>query len=91
MSTLKATLLRRSLVMASASFALLGVLSPPVVAAEASAPVEAGTGWYLALGDSLATGYQPGRGEDRADGYVGTVLEQIQTEQPKTKLVNLAC
>ena len=91
MSTLNATLIKRSLVTASASVALFGFLSPPVAAAEAQAPADAGTGWYLALGDSLATGYQPGRGEDRAGGYVGTVLEHLQVGQPKTKLVNLAC
>ena len=48
-------------------------------------------GWYLALGDSLAAGYQPGQGEDRAGGYVGDVLAAVQGEQPKTRLVNLAC
>lgn len=48
-------------------------------------------GWYLALGDSLAAGYQPGQGDDRDGGYVGDVLEAVQAEQPKTKLVNLAC
>jgi len=49
------------------------------------------TGWYLALGDSLAAGYQPGAGDDRDGGYVGDVLATVQESAPKTKLVNLAC
>lgn len=49
------------------------------------------TGWYLALGDSLAAGYQPGAGDDRDGGYVGEVLADVQQTSPKTKLVNLAC
>lgn len=48
-------------------------------------------GWYLALGDSLAAGYQPTTGVDFTGGYVGGVLEAVQTTAPKTKLVNLAC
>lgn len=49
------------------------------------------TGWYLALGDSLAAGYQPGAGDERDGGYVGDVLATVQESAPKTKLVNLAC
>jgi lysophospholipase L1-like esterase len=48
-------------------------------------------GYYLALGDSLAAGYQPGRGDDKAGGYTGPVLDAIQASTPKTRLVNLAC
>jgi lysophospholipase L1-like esterase len=47
--------------------------------------------WYLALGDSLAAGYQPGVGDDRDGGYVGDVLTDLQADWTKTKLVNLAC
>ena len=49
------------------------------------------TGWYLALGDSLAAGYQPGAGDDRDGGYVGAVLDDVQEGAPKTKLRNLSC
>lgn len=52
---------------------------------------ERATGWYLALGDSLAAGYQPTTGVDLEGGYVGGVLEAVQAGAPKTKLVNLAC
>lgn len=48
-------------------------------------------GWYLALGDSLAAGYQPGSGDDKTGGYVGRVLADVRAESPKTTLVNLAC
>ncbi len=49
------------------------------------------TGYYLALGDSLAAGYQPGQGDDKAGGYAGAVLTAIQAGTPKTRLRNLAC
>ncbi len=48
-------------------------------------------GWYLAMGDSLAAGYQPGQGDDKTGGYVGGVLDAVRTATPKTKLVNVAC
>jgi lysophospholipase L1-like esterase len=51
---------------------------------------EAGTG-YLALGDSLTAGYQAGRGEDKAGGYVGTVLDAWRGRHPDAQLTNLAC
>ena len=49
------------------------------------------TGYYLALGDSLAAGYQPGQGDDKTGGYVGGVEAAITASTPKTRLVNLAC
>ena len=71
------------------------VLAAGVAAAPASAAPDAAstsaTGWYLALGDSLAAGYQPGQGEDRDGGYVGHVLADVRQTSPKTKLVNLSC
>ncbi len=48
-------------------------------------------GYYLVLGDSLAAGYQPGSGVDLTGGYAGDVLAGIQSRDPKTHLVNLAC
>jgi lysophospholipase L1-like esterase len=48
-------------------------------------------GYYLALGDSLAAGYQPVRGVDFTGGYTDDVLAGIQATDPKTQLVNLAC
>ncbi len=47
--------------------------------------------YYLALGDSLAAGFQPGLGDNKTGGYAGLVLRSIRAEQPKTRLVNLGC
>lgn len=83
--------MKRQLV--SAVFAIVALVgSAGGAAADQPRPTEPrAMGWYLALGDSLAAGYQPGQGDDRDGGYVGDVLEAVQSEQPKTKLVNLAC
>lgn len=78
-----------TLVVLAAAVALTGGSAPAAAAPQAAAP--SATGWYLALGDSLAAGYQPGQGEDRDGGYVGQVLADVQETSPKTKLVNLAC
>ena len=53
-------------------------------------------GYYLALGDSLAAGYQPahddvGAGAHPTEGYADDVLAGIKASDPKTRLVNLAC
>lgn len=53
--------------------------------------VASATGWYLALGDSLAAGYQPGAPFDLDGGYVGGVLDAVRTDETKTNLRNLAC
>jgi lysophospholipase L1-like esterase len=47
-------------------------------------------GWYLALGDSLAAGNQPG-GDQKERGYAGPVLEGLRKSQPGTQLKNLGC
>lgn len=89
---------RRTRPLRSLLAALLGLAMVVAVPAAAQAePSETGrsnaTGWYLALGDSLAAGYQPGRtpAVDLDGGYVGAVLEAEREDRPKTKLVNLAC
>ena len=71
----------------------LGLLGSTAQADRGSAPPGAAnaTGWYVALGDSLAAGYQPGVGDDKTGGYVGPVLAAKQDTSPKTKLRNLAC
>ena len=56
------------------------LVAPPKAAA-APAP-----GWYLALGDSLAAGYQPGQGDNKTGGYVGQVAAKVGAP-----LTNLAC
>lgn len=49
------------------------------------------SGYYLALGDSLAAGFQPGRGDDLDGGYVGVVHDVMSYVWRRTELVNLAC
>ncbi len=64
--------------------ALAGVLAVPSPVAGTD-----GTGWYLALGDSVAAGYQPD-GSPAADGYVARVHRTLSREDRLT-LRNLAC
>lgn len=73
--------------------AVLALLAGSGPAQAAPSPTGTGhaAGWYLALGDSLAAGYQPGQGDDPTGGYVGHVRDALQQSAPKTSLVNLAC
>lgn len=52
--------------------------------------VPRGTGLYVALGDSLAAGFQNGA-DHRTAGYVGAVRTAVERRQGPTQLVNLAC
>ena len=81
---------RRWSVAVAAVIALVGVVPATAAQAAPAAPPQA-MGWYLALGDSLAAGYQPGAGDDLTGGYVGGVLAAVKAKTPKTKLVNIAC
>lgn len=80
-----------ALALAAGLGAGLAAAPASIAAAASDAGPTSATGWYLALGDSLAAGYQPFQGEDRDGGYVGPVLSEIRDTSPKTKLVNLAC
>jgi lysophospholipase L1-like esterase len=82
---------RRRTALAITALALLGLLVPATAASAATVPTDRATGWYLALGDSLAAGYQPGQGDDLTGGYVGGVLDAVRDATPKTRLVNVAC
>lgn len=46
--------------------------------------------FYLSLGDSLATGYQPGRGSTR-QGYVDVLWRTIREQTPALSLRKLGC
>lgn len=74
-----------------ATIAALAILPAAAHADPSPRGVDKATGYYLALGDSLAAGYQPGMGDDKTGGYVGGVLDAVRAQSPKTKLVNLAC
>ncbi len=90
---------RSWLVAAGAAALALGlVLGVPVTAqADRDSRHDRGqgnsAGWYLALGDSLAAGYQPGRTPptDYEGGYVGRTLEALREEKRRTRLTNLSC
>ncbi len=47
--------------------------------------------YYVALGDSLAAGYQPGKGDNKTGGYVGGVYHALFAKQHNMNLINLAC
>jgi lysophospholipase L1-like esterase len=49
-----------------------------------------GTVAYLALGDSLAVGFQPGRGET-TKGYVDDLWRRVQQQIPELSLRNIGC
>ncbi|WP_265444776.1 SGNH/GDSL hydrolase family protein [Flexivirga meconopsidis] len=55
-----------------------------------AAPSSSGS-YYVALGDSLAAGYQPGQGDDKTGGYVGDVLAHLKQTEPGVQLENLSC
>lgn len=72
----------------------LGLVAGPASAGPSTPPpgaAHAAPSWYVALGDSLAAGFQPGAGDDRTGGYVGAVLEALRGSHPATQLENLAC
>lgn len=67
----------------------LGFVAPIAQASSEEARTSS-TSTYLALGDSLAAGYQPGRGET-AGGYVNQLWRRLRTTDPDLRLRNLAC
>lgn len=78
----------------AAASALLPIAAADATARPATAVRAAATStppWYLALGDSLAAGYQPGAGDDKTGGYVGGVLAHLKQTEPGVQLENLAC
>lgn len=67
--------------------AIVGLSATPAFAAPLVKPAQ----FYLALGDSLAAGYQPGQGDNKTGGYVGRVWHAAYAEVEHTALVNYAC
>ncbi|MEO6412187.1 MAG: SGNH/GDSL hydrolase family protein [Pedococcus sp.] len=64
--------------------------SPDTAGSASPAPGDAGSGYYLALGDSLAAGFQLGV-DHRTKGYAGPVRASVQKRNGATALVNLGC
>jgi lysophospholipase L1-like esterase len=75
-------MLRRLACVAVAATVALTVLATPASAAEERTQ-------YLALGDSLAFGYQPTRVFDQ--GYVQQLYASLHAKQPALALTNLGC
>ncbi|WP_168583549.1 SGNH/GDSL hydrolase family protein [Gephyromycinifex aptenodytis] len=72
-----------ALVLLTAGFSLPAGAAPAVP--------QARPGTYLALGDSLTTGYQPGRGDAVHRGYVGPVAAGMARRGQPVRIRNLAC
>lgn len=83
--------MRRQLSIAVAATIAAATVALPMGSAQAS-PIHRTTAkWYLALGDSLAAGYQPGTGDDKTGGYVGGALAMLKLRDRHVQLTNLAC
>lgn len=80
--------IRKTLAAMSAAAA---VCAPVIVSSATPASAAPSDQYYVALGDSLAAGYQPTAGDDKTGGYVGGVLASLKKDNPNTKLTNLAC
>lgn len=92
--------MRRQLSVVAATAIAAATVSLPVTSAHAAphrtttavrAAATTGPQWYLALGDSLAAGYQPGKGDDKTGGYVGGALRMLKLQNPNVTLTNYAC
>ena len=81
--------MRRTLTVVLAMF--LALVAPSAAQGSSARGADNATSWYLALGDSLASGDQPGVGDDLDGGYVGGVLDAVQEDAPKARLRNLSC
>jgi hypothetical protein len=69
---------------------VLGMVAVVTPASSVGSPEAAERDFYLALGDSLAAGHQPGRG-DTANGYVNDVWEDFAQQIQGLGLRNVAC
>lgn len=78
--------LRFAAALAGLALVAAGTLAPP-----AHAVAEPATPWYLAIGDSVSKGLQPGTGIDPDGAFTGQVLGHLQASNDKFKQRNLAC
>ncbi|WP_446664418.1 SGNH/GDSL hydrolase family protein [Flexivirga sp. B27] len=95
--------MRRQLALVTATAIAAATASLPMTAADAAPHRSPASGsltrsatstapqWYLALGDSLAAGYQPGKGDNKTGGYVGGALQMLKLQNPNITLTNYAC
>ncbi|OLB81999.1 MAG: hypothetical protein AUI14_01415 [Actinobacteria bacterium 13_2_20CM_2_71_6] len=78
-------MLRRIACVIATTVVAIGVLATPASANDG----QHRTPQYLALGDSLAFGYQPTRVFDQ--GYVNQLYASLHAKQPRLALTNLGC
>lgn len=78
---------------AALAAAAVGALALALAVPAAAAPGDDGAGatYYLALGDSLSTGYQPDSGIDEPIAYTDLVYERLKADEPGLELVKLGC
>lgn len=70
---------------------IAGVLvAGSLTAVSMTARADATPDYYLALGDSLSVGYQPGQG-DTSQGYADQLLPTLQAQDPNIQLMDLGC
>src|SRR5262245_65144181 len=81
----------RLLAVAACALAAGSLVTPSAAGAPAPAGETSARHWYLAVGDSVSTGLQPGSGTDRDGAFTGALLSPIQHDEPQTGLRNLAC
>jgi lysophospholipase L1-like esterase len=67
--------------------AALGLFAAAPAGVASAAPA---AGYYVALGDSLSQGYQPGLG-NTDQGYVDDLYANLKTKDPSLKLAKLGC
>ena len=65
--------------------------SAPAPQGGASVTRSGGAGFYLALGDSVAVGYEPGKGQNTGHGYVDDLWRNARHRMPGLALRNIAC
>ena len=71
-----------------------GLLAPAGTAAAAQGGhdrSQKGPTYYVSLGDSLASGYQPDTGTDTDQSYTDKLYEQLRKEDPRLVHIKLGC
>ncbi|MFD9123551.1 SGNH/GDSL hydrolase family protein [Kitasatospora sp. NPDC059571] len=66
----------------------IAMASVPVGAASAASP---SVTYYVSLGDSLASGYQPNSGHDTKIAYTDKLFEQLKQRNPGLQHIRLGC
>ena len=74
-----------------AAAALAVVLSTPGVAAAADSVSDEDTTYYISLGDSLASGYQPDVDKDTSVAYTDQLYQQLKQREPGLEHIRLGC